>query len=210
MKKPHPHRLVIAFALLSVLFSWQVLVGEPTARLVESPEPSALYVNMDSVTVDRDTLSTIGVSVRNDSTNLLAIDVSRSALLLPDGTAYPLSAFVKSDFGVALLPGNSASGTIAVSAPVQSGDRLKLFLAWTLGAVVGSGTWTWEIAEAAASAPQPAVAPAPTPVAASATQPPVSEGTSSSDYVIGLVGVALGLVLLALLGWGLWSLVSAL
>jgi len=208
MKKPHPHRLVMAFALLSVLFSPQALVGEPTARLVESPEPSALYVNIDSVTVDGNTLSTIGLSVRNDSTNLLAIDVSRSALLLPDGTAYPLSAFVKSDLGATLLPGNSASGTIGVSAPVQSGDRLKLFLAWTLGAVVGSGTWTWEIAEAAAPAPQPTVAPAPTPAAASATQPPVSEGTSNSDYVIGLVGVALGLVLLALLGWGLWSLVS--
>jgi hypothetical protein len=137
----------------------------------------------------------------------LAIDVSRSALLLPDGTAYPLSAFVKSDFGATLLPGNSASGTIGVSAPVQSGDRLKLFLAWTLGAVVGSGTWTWEIAEAAAPAPQPTVAPAPAHAAASATQPPVSADTSS-DYVIGLVGVALGLVLLALLGWGLWSLGS--
>jgi hypothetical protein len=209
MKKRHPRCLVIAFALLLVLFSSLALMGELTARLVESPEPSALYVNLDSVTVDGSALSTIGLSVRNDSTNLLAIDVSRSALLLPDGTAYPLSAFVKSDFGATLLPGNSASGTIGVAAPVRSGDRVKLFLAWTLGALVGSGTWAWEVAEAAASAPQPAVAPAPTPAAASATQPPVSESTSS-DYVIGLVGVALGLVLLALLGWGLWSLVSAL
>jgi hypothetical protein len=86
---------------------------------------------------------------------------------------------------------------------------LDLFLAWTLGAVVGIGTWTWDIAEAAAPAPQPTVAPAPTPAAVSATQPTVSADTSS-DYVIGLVGVALGLVLLALLGWGLWSLVSVL
>jgi len=207
MKKRHPRCLVIAFALLLVLFSSLALMGELTARLVESPEPSALYVNIDSVTVGGNTLSTIGLSVRNDSTNLLALDVARSALLLPDGTSYPLAAFAKSDFGATLLPGNLASGTIGVSVPVQSGDRLELFLAWTLGAVVGSGTWTWEIAEAAAPAPQPTVAPAPTPAAASATQPPVSADTSS-DYVIGLVGVALGLVLLALLGWGLWSLGS--
>jgi hypothetical protein len=90
---------------------------------------------------------------------------------------------------------------------VQSGDRLKVFLAWTLGAVVGSGTWAWEIAEGAAPAPKPTDAPAPTSAAASATPTTVSESTGS-DYVIGLVGVAVGLVLLALLGWGLWSLVS--
>jgi hypothetical protein len=207
MKKRHPRCLVIAFALLLVLFSSLALMAELTARLVESPESSALYVNLDSVTVDGNALSTISLSVRNDSTNLLAIDVSRSALLLPDGTAYPLSAFLKSDFGATLMPGNSASGTIGVSAPVQSGNRLDLFLAWTLGAVVGTGTWTWEIAEAAAPAPEPPVAPAPTPAAASATQPTVPADTSS-DYVIGLVGVALGLVLLVLLGWGLWSLGS--
>ncbi len=136
MKKRHPRCLVIAFALLLVLFSSLALMGELTARLVESPESSALYVNLDSVTVDGNALSTISLSVRNDSTNLLAIDVSRSALLLPDGTAYPLSAFLKSDLGATLMPGNSASGTIGVSAPVQSGNRLDLFLAWTLGAVV--------------------------------------------------------------------------
>jgi hypothetical protein len=207
MKKLHPHRVMVALALLVVALSSQTLVGELTARLVESPESSGLRVSVDSVAVDGNGLSTIGLSVRNDSTNVLGLDITRSALLLADGTAYPLAAFAKSDLATALMPGNSASGTLGVSAPVQSGDRLKLLLAWTLGAVVGSGTWTWEIAEAAAPAPQPTAAPAPTPAAASATQPPVSADTSS-DYIIGLVGVALGLVLLALLGWGLWSLVS--
>jgi hypothetical protein len=209
MKKPHPHRLLIAFALLAVLFSSQALMGEFATRLVEVPQSSGLYANVDSMAFDGNVLSTIGLSVRNDSTNLLALDVARSALLLPDGKAYPLVAFAKSDFGATLLPGNSASGTIGVSAPVQSGDRLELFLAWTLGAVVGSGTWTWEIAEAAAPASGPTAAPATTPAVVSATQTTTPEGTGS-DYVIGLVGLALGLVLLALLGWGVWSLVSAL
>ncbi len=209
MNKPHPHRLVIALALVAVLFSSQALVGEATARLVESPTPSALYVNMDSVTVDGDGLSTIGLSVRNDSTNLLALDVARSSLLFPGGNAYPLSAFAQSGFGATLLPGNSASGTIGVSVPLLAGDRVELFLAWTLGAVVGSGTWTWEIAEAAAPASGPTAAPATTPAAISAAQTAPPEGTGN-DYVTGLVGLALGLVLLALLGWGLWSLVSAL
>jgi hypothetical protein len=209
MKKRHPRCLVIAFALLLVLFFSLALMGELPARLVESPESSALYVSLDSVTTDESAVSTISLSVRNDSTNVLALDITRSALLLADGTAYPLAAFAKSDLATALMPGNVASGTLGLSTSLQSGDQLKLFLAWTLGAVVGSGTWTWGIAEAAAAAPQPAAVRAPTPARASATQPTVSE-SASSDYVIGLVGVALGLVLLALLGWGLWSLVSLL
>jgi len=185
-------------------------MGQLTTRLVESPQASALHVNLDSVTADESALSTIGLSVRNDSTNLLTLDVARSALLLPDGNAYPLSAFAGGDFGTALLPGGFASGTIGVAAPLQTGSRLELFLAWTLGAVVESGTWMWEVVEAApASGPAAATtaAPARAPAAAAATQPTAAEDTSS-DYVIGVVGLALGVLLVVLLGWGLWSLLS--
>jgi hypothetical protein len=212
MKKPHPRRLVIALALLAVVFSSQALMAELTTRLVESPAPSAPQVNVDGTVFDGYVLSTVGLSVRNNSTNLLALDVARSALLLSDGKSYPLAAFAKSDFGATLLPGNLASGTIGVSVPVQTGDRLELFLAWTLGATVGSGTWMWEVVEAApasgpAAATTAAPARAPAATAAAATQPTAAEGTSS-DYVIGVVGLALGVLLLVLLGWGLWSLLS--
>jgi hypothetical protein len=208
MKKPHPHRLVIALALLAFALSSHALMGQLTARLVESPQSTALVVSLDSVTVDQNALSTISLSVRNESTNLLTLDGLRSSIVIPDGSAYPLSAFTQSNLGAAILPGGSASGTFGVLAPLQAGDRLKLPLSWTLGAVVGSGTWTWEIAEAVAPASELATAAGTTPAPAAATPvQTIAEGTGS-DYTIGLVGLGVGLVLLALLGWGLWSLVS--
>jgi hypothetical protein len=211
MKKPHPHRFAIAFGLLAILFSSQALMGELTTRLVESPELPALYVTVDSVTVDEDAVSTIGLSVRNDSTNLAAIDGARSSLLIPDGRGYPLSAFSGGGFGGTLMPGNSASGMLRVSVRMQVGDQLELFLAWTLGAAAGSGAWTWKVTEAAAPDAELTAAPtpAPEPAATSEIQPPAPESTAS-DYIVGLAGLATGLVLLILLGWGLWSLVSLL
>jgi hypothetical protein len=216
MKKPHPHHLVVVLSLLTTVLFSQALVGQLTARLVESPQLPAPVVSLDSVTVDENALSTIVLSVRNESTNLLTLDGTRSSFVIPDGTAYPLSAFTQSNLGTAILPGGFASGTIGVLFPLQVGHRLKVSLAWTLGALVGSGTWTWEIATAAAPSSEPAAAvstASPTPStpapAATSSAPTTAHEGGGSDYIIGLAAVALGLVLLALIAWGLWSLGSS-
>jgi hypothetical protein len=69
--------------------------------------------------------------------------------------------------------------------------------------VVDTATWTWEIADTAPTGPEPNAAPA------ASSEPTVSEG-AGGDSVVGVIGLALGVLLVALLGWGLWSLVSLL
>jgi hypothetical protein len=203
MRKTHSCRWAVALALSSVLLLSELVIGELTARLVVDPKPAGLHVNADYVTFDGSVLGTIDLTVENASTNLLTIDATRSTFTTPDGEARQLSTVVGSDFTMALLPGESASGAISAHVAVQSGDQLKLSLVWTLGAVVGTATWTWEIADAAPTGPQPNAVPA------ASSEPTVSEGAGGVN-VVGVIGLALGVLLVALLGWGLWSLVSLL
>jgi hypothetical protein len=153
--------------------------------------------------------------VGNDSTNVLTIDAARSSFIPPAGEPLPLSAIVGREFAITLLPGENTSDTIDVLVTLQSGDQLKIALVWTLGAVVGSGTWVWETADAAADVPaqQLAVEPGRTsqPTAApAAASPPAAAENAGSDFLVGVVGLALGVALLGLLVWGLWSLGSLL
>jgi hypothetical protein len=215
MKTPYPRRLAIAAGIFSVVLLSQVATAELVVRLVEDPKPAGLYVSVDNFTFEGNVLATMRLTVGNDSTNLLTIDAGRSSFITPAGEALPLSVIVGSDFATTLLPGEDTSDTIDVLATLQSGDQLKVALVWTLGALVGSATWVWETADAAAETPaqQLTVAPGrasqPTAAPAAASQPAAAED-AGGDFLVGVVGLALGLALLGLLVWGLWSLGSLL
>jgi hypothetical protein len=215
MKTPYPRRLAIAAGIFSVVLLSQVATAELVVRLVEDPKPTGLYVSADNFTFEGNVLTTMRLTVGNDSTNLLTIDATRSSFTTPVGEAVPLSVIVGRDFATTLLPGENTSDAIDVLATLQSGDQLKVALVWTLGALVGSATWVWETSDAAAETPaqQLTVAPGgdsqPTATPAAASQPATAED-AGGDFLVGVVGLALGLALLGLLVWGLWSLGSLL
>ncbi len=200
--------LALGLAVSLALFFSHVVSGELVPRLVVDPKPAGLFVSLDSVASESGTARLI---VTNHSTVLLSVDGARSSFITPDGQVHQLSSRVSNDFTNPLLPGESASGTLGGLGALESGSRLEVRLVWTLGAVVGSATWAWKMEDA--STPVAPQTPAPVP---SSTSTPAQAGTSqagatesaNSDSLIGLVAIAAGLVILALLGWGLWSLLS--
>ncbi len=211
--------------VLSILLSCALVVSVPavgqlSARLVEGPQPVGVSVRIDEFAFEGNALTSLRLTVANESANLLTIDTARSSFVSPDGEVRPLMAFLGSDFRAILLPGESTSGVLDALGVVQVGDEFRLGIVWTLGALVEAGAWTWRIVDA--SVPQVAALPD---SAAGAETPSGADATAGSDapdagvsadvdgngdYVLGLAGLALGLVLVALLGWGLWSLGSLL
>ena len=209
MKSLHARPLALGVvALLLVLFS-QVALAELTPRAVVDPKPAGLVVSLGSVAPDAGTAE---LTVQNHSTVLLTVDGTRSSFITPDGQIHQLSSGISSDFTTPLLPEGSASGTLGNLGALQSGSRLEVRLVWTLGAVVGSATWVWQMEDASAAPQTSSATSTPTTLAPATAQtgtsPSGPAAGADSDYVIGLVAVVAGLVVLALLGWGLWSLLS--
>ena len=206
MKNLHARPLALGLVVLLTLLLSQVVLAELAPRAVADPKPAGLVVSLDSVAPDAGTAQ---LTVKNHSTVLLAVDGTRSSFITPDGQIHQLSSSLSKDFTAPLLPGESASGTLGNLGALQNGSQLKVRLVWTLGAVVGSATWVWQMEDASTAdlveTPAPTPAPVPTPAGTSQSS---STESANSDYVIGLIAVVAGLVVLALLGWGLWSLLS--
>lgn len=206
-------RLSIAFAIFVVFVVAPMSYGERTARLIENPTRTGVSVTADTDLLDGSVVASVHLTVRNTSTNVLRIDLARSSFRSPDGSVYPLSAVVGGDFSVAMLPGESVTGTIAALDPAAVGDRWAVVLVWVLGANVDTATWVWEMADvviATSSAPATTVEdPAAEPAADSPTATATPVDTSRADLWIGILALVVGLSLLALLAWGVWHLAGS-
>jgi hypothetical protein len=205
--------LAISLALFSLLLLPHAAAGQLTARLVTDPKTVGLHVTIDSVTFSGDSLASIDLILANDSSNLLTLDAARSSFIGPDGDARQLVSVIDSGFAPTLLPGTATACTLRAPVAVQTGDVVKVFLAWTRGAVSESATWVLEIADAAPPVPPTTAVhatPAQPATPSSAPAPAPAPQDTSGDSLLGGVALLLGLALVVLLGWGLWTLGSLL
>jgi hypothetical protein len=197
--------IVGVVALVAVSLS-QLAWAELAPRLITDPKPAGLLVSLDTPQSESGSLQ---LTVKNHSTVLLIVDGTRSSFTTPDGQLHQLSAGISGDFTAPLLPGGAVSGVLSGLGALQAGNQLKVRLVWTLGAVVGSATWVWEMEGAPATTPEtPSQAASPPTQGNAEVSQPATTGSAGSDYLIGLTAIVAGLVLLVVLGWGLWSLLS--
>ncbi|MEW5826501.1 MAG: hypothetical protein AB1778_06670 [Candidatus Bipolaricaulota bacterium] len=192
------------------------LWAQPAVRLVEEPPQQGIVVLADSFEWEDSALASMRLGILNDTTNVLTIDLARSFLSAKGGEPVPLSLLAASDFSPTLLPSKEGSLTTRVLGSFGPGDRIELSLVWTLGADVDAATWAWEIVAAPDVTPTEVSSEQLTaePLPPAEVQPTPEEtelgetDAGPSDVVLGFVGLAVGLALLALVVLALWGLAT--
>lgn len=189
------------------------VAAEFVVRPVEAPTPVGVALTAGAFAWEGSALKSFTLSIANESTNLVTLDVARSTFTAPGAEPRALASVGAAGFSTTIFPGQTLSGAIDVLAPLASGDRFTLTLVWTRGADADSATWRWEVVEPTPAVspaieptpqpePQPTVLPLPTTTDAAPDAPAPTEG---SDFTLGLIAIASVVALLALVVWALWS-----
>ncbi len=209
----HTHRR-LAVALAILVFASLAASADPILRPLEAPTPTGLKVTINDVVWEGTVLASLRLDVTNESTNVLLIDLARSSIAPAGAEVRPLAVFVGPEFVTTLMPTQVASGQIDLLQGFEIGAQLRLYLRWTLGAVVESASWIWEIAESTSVSSEPAPAAtvtsapplAPAEPAETAAQPATQPADDSqANFFIGLAALVVVAAALGLLAWWLWG-----
>jgi hypothetical protein len=207
MNSSHLRRLATATAVLSVVLFAAMVNAAPVVRLVGDPKLAGLHVAASDLIWEGNVLTSMRLAVANDSTNVLTIDPARSFIVSTDGEPQPLAALVRADFAKPLLPGEETSDEIDLLDAFQHGDRFKVSLVWTLGAIVDAAVWVWEVTDVAGEASPQKTPPTPGEISPATASSSAADGASGNVF-LGVVAIVLGVALVGLLVWGLWSLLQ--